>query len=594
MSYAIVRWVMVSDNVATVLSTLYQRPLYVSQMTENSESTSAHALLRVFLDNGIDRAYLVPGESYLGVLDALSDVTGIDVVTCRHESGAAFMAAVDGKLTGRPGLAMVSRGPGATNAAIGLHAAQQDAAPMILIIGQVPKRDLRKKAFQEIDYQQMYGSIAKWVCEITEPEDIATAAFKAIRVATSGVPGPVVLVIPEDIQQQTVEQPRWVAAKPIATQPAPEEIARVRALIEQAERPLIIAGSALARAGGRDVLKGLAERFHIPVAVSFRAHDLFPNHHPLYAGNLDLANPAHQMEAFESSDLILALGTRLGDVTTQGYTFPQYPRPAQTLVHCIADDEIVNQHFAADIGIAGDPIALCEALLDSSDSHPAISVERRSWSGLLRSIQEQYAAWPDIEASDGVPFVEVVRSLKEQAPGSLKICLDAGTFAAPVYRHFAFEDEQRLIASFSGAMGYGTPSAIVTQLRNPGHKVICTVGDGGFMMTGNEMMAAVDRGLPILFILSNNHSYGSIRIHQDRTYPGRYVGTSINSPDFVALARSFGVRSERVEQLDQVSAAIARGLMADEPYFIEVMTSLNAVLPSHSKNDIFRVNAAGN
>lgn len=561
-------------------------------MTVTPGSTSAHALLRVFSNNGIDRAYLVPGESYLGVLDALSDFSGIDVVTCRHESGAAFMAAVDGKLTGRPGVVMVSRGPGAANAAIGLHAAQQDAAPMILIVGQVPKRDLRKKAFQEIDYQQMYGSIAKWVCEVTEPEQLAVAAFKAIRVATSGVPGPVVLVIPEDIQQQEVTQHEWVSVQPISTRPNPADVVRVRALIERSRRPLIIAGSALAREGGRQALKALAEKFHVPVTVSFRGHDLFPNSHALYAGNLDLANPEHQMQAFASSDLILALGTRLGDVTTQGYTFPRYPRPAQKLVHCLADAEIVNQHFAADVGIVGDATALCEALLDSdldtpldderlsSDLGIPIGDERLSWVSKLRGIQEQYAAWPNIQVSDGVPFVDVVRSLKNQSPKSVKICLDAGTFAAPVYRHFAFDDEQRLIASFSGAMGYGTPSAIVAQLRNADDKVVCLVGDGGFMMTGNEMMAAVDRKLPILFILSNNHCYGSIRIHQDRTYPGRYVGTGINSPDFVAMARSFGVQSELVNRLDQVDAAIERGLAADEPYFIEVATSLNAVLPS--------------
>lgn len=574
-------------------------------MTVTPGSTSAHALLRVFSSNGIDRAYLVPGESYLGVLDALSDFRDIDVVTCRHEGGAAFMAAVDGKLTGRPGVVMVSRGPGAANAAIGLHAAQQDAAPMILIVGQVPKRDLRKKAFQEIDYQQMYGSIAKWVCEVTDPEQLAVAAFKAIRVATSGVPGPVVLVIPEDIQQQEVAQHEWVSVQPIPTRPNPADVVQVRALIERSRRPLIIAGSALAREGGRQALKALAEKFHVPVTVSFRGHDLFPNSHPLYAGNLDLANPEHQMEAFASSDLILALGTRLGDVTTQGYTFPRYPRPAQKLVHCIADAEIVNQHFAADVGIVGDAMALCEALLEtdlgtpidderlpselgrsidderlSSELGSSIDDERLSWVSKLRAIQEQYAAWPNIQVSDGVPFVEVVRSLKNQSPKSVKICLDAGTFAAPVYRHFAFDDEQRLIASFSGAMGYGTPSAVVAQLRNSGDKVVCLVGDGGFMMTGNEMMTAADRKLPILFILSNNHCYGSIRIHQDRTYPGRYVGTSINSPDFVAMARSFGVQSELVNRLDQVDAAIERGLAAGEPYFIEVTTSLNAVLPS--------------
>lgn len=554
-------------------------------MMKASRSTSAHALLQVFSDNGVDRVFLVPGESYLGVLDALSDFENIDVVTCRHEGGAAFMASVDGKLTGRPGVAMVSRGPGATNAAIGLHAAQQDATPMILVVGQIPKRDLRKKGFQEIDYQQMYGSIAKWVCEVLEPEQLATAAFKAIRVATSGVPGPVVLVVPEDIQQQQVVQPTWKVSQPISTQPSQLEVTRIRALIDSAQRPLIIAGSALSRSGGRRSLRNFAEKFHVPVAVSFREHDLFPNTHELYAGNLDLANPAHQIKAFDSSDLIIALGTRLGDITTQGYTFPQYPKPSQALVHCIADDEIVGQHFAADVGIVADPIALCDALVEDGSAVQGIS-NRKGWSKSLRTIQESYSQWPDISASDGVPFVEVVRTLKELAPTSTAICLDAGTFAAPVYRHFAFEGDQRLIASFSGAMGYGTPSAIATQLRSPDRRVVCMVGDGGFMMTGNEIMAAVDRSLPILFIISNNNCYGSIRIHQDRTYPGRYVGTDLSSPDFVAMARAFGVESEFVESIDQVRAAISRGLSATKPYLIEVKTSLSAVLPSTTANAV--------
>lgn len=545
----------------------------------SSRSTSSHALLHVLSLNGIDRVYLVPGESYLGVLDALSDFSAIDVLTSRHEGGAAFMAATDGKLTGRPGVALVSRGPGATNAAIGVHAAQQDAAPMILIVGQIPKRDLRKKAFQEIDYQQMYGSIAKWVCEVTEPEQLAVAALKAIRVATSGVPGPVVLVIPEDIQQQTVDMPDWVAPRAVATQPGPADVARVRDAIVGAARPVLIAGSALASPGGRQALRAFAEKYRIPVLVSFREHDLFPNTHPLYAGNLDLANPAEQMAALASSDLVLALGTRLGDITTQGYTFPRHPRPSQTLVHCIGADDIVNEHFVADIGIVGDPVALCEVLTHHPEP-PSAPPERAAWIQRLRGLQEAYAAWPSRNVDDGVPFVEVVRALKAQASASLKICLDAGTFAAPVYRHFAFEGEQRLVASYSGAMGYGTPSAVVTQLRHPDDKVVCMVGDGGFMMTGNEIMAAVDRQLPILFILSNNSCYGSIRIHQDRDYPGRTVGTDLSSPDFAAMARALGVAAERVDTLDQVAAALARGLAAREPYLLEVKTSLNAVLPS--------------
>ncbi|MBB1593279.1 thiamine pyrophosphate-dependent enzyme [Achromobacter sp. UMC46] len=543
-----------------------------------ASNTSSHALLKVFTANGIDRVFVVPGESYLGVLDALHDFPEIDVVTCRHESGAAFMAGADARLTGRPGVAMVSRGPGATNASIGVHAAQQDGVPMILLIGQVPKRDVRKEAFQEIDYQKMFGSMAKWIVEVSTPEELAAAAFKAIRVAVSGTPGPVVMVVPEDVQQADAPQPGWVAAPDSPAQPAPGTLERLHGLLAQARRPLIIAGGAFNRPDGREALRRLAERHTVPVAVSFRQHDLFPNTHALYAGDLDLATPAAQIAAFDSSDLILALGTRLGDITTQGYAFPAHPKPAQALVHCYPDPHIVNQHFAADVGLVADPAATAHALANLPATGQGLG--RNDWAASLRAIQQRTAAWPDPAADDGVPFVSVVRALARQAPNDVAVCLDAGTFAAPVYRHFPFVYPQRLMASQSGAMGYGTPAAVATQLRHPDRKVVCLVGDGGFMMTGNEMAAAAERGLPILFIVSNNNCYGSIRLHQARTYPGRYVGTNLSSPDFAMMARAFGMQAEYLTRADQLDAAIARGLASGRPYFLEVRTSLAAILPA--------------
>ncbi|MFM0259531.1 thiamine pyrophosphate-dependent enzyme [Paraburkholderia sediminicola] len=548
-------------------------------MKHNELTTSSHALLSVFAANGIDRIFLVPGESYLGILDALGDFPEIDAVTCRHEGGAGFMACADGRLTRRPGVVMVSRGPGATNASIAVHTAQQDAIPLILVVGQIPKADLRKEAFQEIDYQKMYGSIVKWVVEVTEPEQLATAAFKAIRIATSGTPGPVVLVIPEDIQQQAVEPQVWQAAPLASTVPQPGTVDRIAELLDNAERPLIIAGGALGAPGGREALLRLAEKYHVPVAVSFRQQDLFPNQHPLYAGDLGLANPQDQINLFETSDLIFALGTRMGDITTQGYRFPRLPRPTQIFVHCYPDEHIVGLHFAADIGAVCDPAALADALVAASGSR-ASSPQRTEWSRSVRAIAARIAKWPEQNADDGVPFVDVVRSLATLAPADAALCLDAGTFAAPVYRHFPFRYPQRLMAPLSGAMGYGTPAAIATQLRNPRQKTICLVGDGGFLMTGNEMIAAVERDLPILFIVSNNNCYGSIRIHQERAYPGRHVGTTLSNPDFIQIARAFGVTAERISAAHEIDAAIARGLTAQGPYFIEVTTSLATVLPA--------------
>ncbi|NIE83991.1 MULTISPECIES: thiamine pyrophosphate-dependent enzyme [unclassified Burkholderia] len=543
-------------------------------MSPGSTNTSSHALLSTFVRNGIDRVFLVPGESYLGILDALGDFPELDVVTCRHEGGAAFMACADARLTGRPGVVMVSRGPGATNAAIGVHTAQQDAVPLVLVVGQVPKADLRKEGFQEIDYQKMFGSMAKWVVEVTDPNQLEAAAFKAIRIAASGTPGPVVLVVPEDVQQQPVELHGWQAVSHARTVPEAASVERIRTLLAGAERPLIIAGGAMASDAGREALSALAHAYDIPVAVSFRHHDIFPNRDSLYVGDLGLVNPADQIEAFQGSDLIFALGTRLGDITSQGYTFPCHPAPRQTLIHCWPDDHIVGLNTQPDLGVVCDPVALAEALIREPGSH----ADRRAWAGKLRSIFERYAAWPEHEVSDGVPFSEVVRSLAAQAPADIAICLDTGMFAAPVYRHFPFTAPQILMASQCGAMGYGTSAAIATQLRRPGRKTVCLVGDGGFLMTGPEMIAAVERNLPILFILSNNHCYGSIRLHQHRKYPGRHVGTSLFNPDFLALARGFGAAAERVTRIDEVDEAIARGLASEGTYLIEVATSLDAIL----------------
>jgi acetolactate synthase I/II/III large subunit len=540
-------------------------------------TTSSHALLSVLQAHGIDRVFLVPGESYLGILDALYDFPGIDAVTCRHESGAGFMAVADGRLTGRPGVALVSRGPGATNASIAVHTAQQDAIPMILIVGQVPRADLRREAFQEIDYQRMYGTIAKWVFEATDPGQLAEAAFKAVRMATSGAPGPVVLVVPEDLQQQQVAQPRWIAREHAGTKPGDATLRELLRRMQTAERPLIVAGGRFEAPGGREALRALAEAWQIPVALSFRRHDLFSNLHPLYAGELGLANPKHQIDAFRESDLILALGTRFGDITSQEYSFPDLPRPAQTFVHAYADDHIVGLHFAPDFGLVCDPIEIARALTPSA--RPEIPQARTEWAKRLQGIREAFTAWPQRKAEDGIDFALVVKAVREQANEDAIVCLDAGTFAAPVYRHFGFVPPQRLMSPLSGTMGYGTPAAIASQLRFPGRQVICMVGDGGFMMTGNEMIAAVERKLPILFILANNASYASIRIQQEMHYPGRTVGTSLFNPDFEQIARAFGMHAQRIARPEDVAGAVASGLSGGGPRFIEVKTSPSVTLP---------------
>lgn len=539
--------------------------------------TSSHALFQVFADHGMDRVFLVPGESYLGLLDAVVDFPQIDVVTCRHEGGAGYMAVADGRLTRRPGVALVSRGPGASNAAIAVHTAQQDAVPMILVVGQIAARDLRREAFQEIDYQKMFGSIAKWVFECQTPDQLADAAFKAIRMATSGVPGPVVLVIPEDIQQQTVEKPAFKNHPQICGLPNDSVMSDITQRLARANKPVVIAGGMFDRPGGREALNAFAHHWNLPVLVSFRRHDIYDNDDPLFVGDLGLSNPASQMKTLAESDFIIALGTRLGDITTQNYIFPQYAQTPQPFLHCYPDSRIVNFDTVADYPLVCDPVELVTVLTKASA--PASPTARKEWIATLRQHAQTWAAWPNKEPKKGVNFTDVVRSVATQASNETTVCLDAGTFAAPVYRHFGFKTGQRLMAPLAGAMGYGTPAALACAMREPARKTVCMVGDGGFLMTGNEMILAVERQLPIVFIISNNGSYGSIRLHQERGYPGRVSGTSLFNPNFYEMARSFGMEAVRISSKDQIDQVIKTALAANKPVFIEVDSSLDAILP---------------
>lgn len=539
--------------------------------------TSSHALFQVFADHGLDRIFLVPGESYLGLLDAVVDFPQIDVVTCRHEGGAGYMAVADGRLTRRPGVALVSRGPGASNAAIAVHTAQQDSVPMILIVGQIAARDLRREAFQEIDYQKMYGSIAKWVFECQTPEQLGETAFKAIRMATSGVPGPVVLVIPEDIQQQTVAKPAFKNHLQVFGLPEQSLMDEIGKRLADAKRPLVIAGGMFDCPGGREALKAFVHHWQLPTMVSFRRHDIFANDDPLFVGDLGLSNPAAQMATLQESDFILALGTRLGDITTQNFQFPRYAQAPQAFLHCYPDSRIVNWDTVADYPLVCDPVALVRALTQANATQPGSA--RQEWLKALRQHSEPYAAWPNREAKKGVNFTDVVRAVAENASRDTTVCLDAGTFAAPVYRHFNFKSGQRLMAPLAGAMGYGTPAALACAMREPERTTICMVGDGGFMMTGNEMILAVERKLPIIFIVSNNGSYGSIRLHQERGYPGRVSGTSLFNPDFYTLATSFGMKAARIQNKAEIDSVIKSALATREPLLIEVNSSLDAILP---------------
>lgn len=537
-------------------------------------TTVGELIVETLAAHEIDRVFCVPGESYLGLLDALYDRSDVDTVVCRHESGAGFMALADARLSGRPGIACVSRGPGASNAAIAVHTAQQDGVPFILFIGQVAARDVRRDSFQEVDYDAMFGSICKWTAEVTDPERAAETMLRALQVATSGVPGPVVIAIPEDVLTAQCSAKVVKPQAAIAAAPNAASLAELRNLLSTAERPLVIAGSGIDKPGEREKLLHFLEAWQLPSVVSFRCQDLLPNDHRLFAGDMGLSNPASQMKVLEQADLLVVLGARLTDITTQGYTFPSLVRPQQKLVHTHNDPTAIGTHFASDLSIACSPASLIDTLGLPLDALP----DRTEWILSLAAERRKITSVRSFDVDDGVPFELVVDVVGRHLAKDAIVTLDAGTFAAPAYRIINFQPPQRLIAPISGAMGFGVPAAVAAGLREPDREVICFVGDGGFLMTGSELAVAMERGLPLKVIVSENRIYASIRIHQERDYPGRTVGTSFVNPDLELIGKAYGFTTTRISSAEELPR-LAGLLKEPGPQFIVVNTSVKAILP---------------
>ena len=473
--------------------------------------TAAQLLVAELVAHGVDRVFCVPGESYLSVLDALYDERRIDVVTCRHESGAGFMAVTDAKLTGRPGIAMVSRGPGATNAAIAVHTAQQDATPFVLFVGQVERKDRGKRAFQEVDYVRTFGDMAKYVVEVHDPARLSEAIARAFRAATTSAPGPAVVVLPEDMLLDEAPNAVRGPQPPLVAEPATESVAEAAALLAKAERPILIAGSRLSQPEGREVLLRAAEAWGVPVALSFRQQDLFDNEHPLYAGHLGYMLPKDQVALYNESDFVLAVGTRLGDVTTQGYVFPTAPKPTQRLIHVYDDGQVLGAVFATDLALLAEPAAFLGAFAERGSAKIA---RFAAWAERLHRLPAGLARWEPKEAPDGVVFGAVIEGLRRRLGPDAVFVNDAGNFSGWLGRYFPFKPTHRLLGPVSGAMGFGVPGAVAAA-RRLGRRVITLVGDGGFLMTGNELATAIQYRLPVTVIVANNNSYGTIRLHQE-------------------------------------------------------------------------------
>jgi acetolactate synthase-1/2/3 large subunit len=527
---------------------------------------------------GVDRVYCVPGESYLPVLDALYDRPGIAVVSARHEGAAANMAEADGKLTGMPGICFVTRGPGATHASVGVHTAFQDSTPMILFIGQVARGARDREGFQEVDFCAMFAPLAKWVAEIDSVERIPEYIARAFRVATSGRAGPVVLSLPEDVLRDVTRVPMYVKpSAPAASAPRAQDLLLLEHLIERAARPVLVVGGSGWSADSSRMLREFAERSGLPWVASFRRQDLIDNRHASYGGYLGLGADASLTERLRSSDLIVAVGTRLGENTTGGYTLLAPPVARQTLVHVHPDPNELGRVYRPDLAIS------C-GLADFAEALAGIEVAgrdaRAAWVRDAHAAYVTFSTPPPPSSAAFVDFAAVVGWLSDHLSEDALVANGAGNYTVWVHRFFRYRQPRTEIAPTSGAMGYGVPAAIAAKLRYPHREVVAFAGDGCFLMYPQELGTALQHRANLVIIVVNNGTYGTIRMHQERRYPGRVVATDILNPDFVALAQSFGAYAERVETTQQFPGAYRRAAAAASPALLELRVDPRLLTPS--------------
>ena len=518
--------------------------------------------------HGADLVFCVPGESYLAVLDALYDVRDrVRLVNARHEAGAANMAEAHGKLTGRPGIAIVTRGPGACHAAIGVHTAAQDSTPMILLVGQIARGRTDREAFQEVDYRAMFGTLAKWVAQIDQVERIPEYLARAFHVATSGRPGPVVLALPEDMLTDTAaiaDAPPYAAVQPA---PAAADLARLRALLEAAQRPVLLAGGSRWTAAACAQLQAFAEAWNLPATTSFRRMDVLDNRSAVYAGDLGTSPVPSLRKRLRDADLILAIGARLGDITTADYSTLEPPHAAQTLVHVYPDADELGRVFRPALGIAAGPVEFAAALAALTPSAPP------PWSAWTHAARADYLANLEPSPYDGaLDMGRALAELRARLPRDVIVTLDAGNHTGWPMRYLSFGRPGRLLGPTSGAMGYSAPAAVAAALVHPDRLVLCFVGDGGFLMSGQEISTAIQHGAKPIFLVFNNTIYGTIRMHQEREHPGRTIGTDLVNPDFVGLARAYGAHGELVTHTSEFLPAFERAVAAGRAAVIELRT----------------------
>ncbi len=533
---------------------------------------------RVLIDqlalHGADTIYGVPGESFLAALDGLHDVGSIRFVNARQEGGAAIMADAYGKLTGRPGICFVTRGPGATNASAGVHIAFQDSTPMIVLIGQVGLDMMDREAFQEVDYRRMFGQMAKWVAQIDDASRIPEYISRAFYTATSGRPGPVVLALPEDMLSSTVTVADARAYRAVESAPTPEALDELSELLAKAERPLCIIGGGGWSEATRADFEAFAEAHQVPVGASFRCQDYFNNDHPNYAGHVGIGINPKLAARIRDSDLLLVAGSRLGEMTTSGYTLVGIPTPEQPLVHVYPDPEELGRVYAPMLGIVSGMAPLGRALRRLQPKNAS----REAWVAEARA--DFLAHSKPTQSPGNVQLARIVQHLRETLPDDTIVTNGAGNYTVWVHRFWQYRQYRTGLAPTSGSMGYGVPAAVAAKIRHPDSTVLAFAGDGCFQMTGQEFMTAVQEKAPIIVLIVNNGMYATIRMHQERHYPARVSATDLVNPDFAAFARACGGFGATVERTEQFAEAFAEARASAKPAIIEIRVDPEALTPA--------------
>jgi acetolactate synthase I/II/III large subunit len=542
---------------------------------KDNTRSGGEVLVDQLVVHGVRHAFCVPGESYLAALDAFHD-RDVAVTVCRHESGAAIMAEAVGKLTGRPGICFVTRGPGATNSSAGIHIARQDSTPMIVFVGQVGREMREREAFQELDYRAVFGTMAKWVTEIDEAERIPELVSRAFYTATDGRPGPVVIALPEDMLTDRVSVADATAYEPIETWPGLSDMMRLQKLLWAAERPIVLAGGSRWSESARASLMRFAERFALPVATTFRRGHLFDALHPCYAGDLGIGANPKLLARIKAADVVVLIGGRLGEMPSQGYTLFDIPNPRTQFVHVHPGAEELGRVYRPNLAINASPTAFAAAL---EGVEPPAKIK---WRDATRAAHDDYLAYSEQPTAvpGAVNLGEIVAWLRAELPPDAILCNGAGNYAGWLHRFYRLRRFGTQLAPTSGSMGYGVPAAVGAKRLYPERTVVAFAGDGCFLMTGQEFATAVQYDLPVVIVVVDNGMYGTIRMHQEREYPGRVTATALRNPDFAAYARAFGGYGATVEKTADFAAAFAAAAKSGKPAILHLKVDPEAITPT--------------